>query len=47
MLQNPEISEHWQDAKSREFHTWPYVKDESQNVGTVKVLDKITFRLCI
>lgn len=39
--------EHWHDAINGSFHTWLHVIVLNQNVGILKLLYSITFRLCV
>jgi hypothetical protein len=37
----------WHDATSGKFHTWPSVMSHNQNTGALKILNKVTIRVCI
>jgi hypothetical protein len=47
ILQNPKLFEYWQDTTTRKFHIWPHVMGHTQDTGALKILYKITFRLCM
>jgi hypothetical protein len=47
MLQYPRLSEHWHAAISGTFHTLPLMTGHSQSASTLKILYKITLRLCV
>lgn len=36
----------WRDTTSGKFHNWLHRRAHSQNAGTLRILCKITFRLC-
>jgi hypothetical protein len=35
------------DATSGKFHTWAHVMGHSQTAGILKILSKITFKICV
>jgi hypothetical protein len=44
---NPNSKTFWCDNPSGKFHTWCYMTGCNQNASALKMLYKITFRLCV